>query len=146
MFPIMHHALIRTHHITSRKKVATLKAAAKKLGCSALLRSGGTPGIMYVRAEEEEAVRDWVGVVHVSLWAFSIGRRGLGRCPAREEGVGISIRFEWSSFAYSTTFSRGGSVVFCLDHAFRHIFCKTWKREGHLLCRERRTYLPELQQ
>ncbi|ERF70463.1 hypothetical protein EPUS_04741 [Endocarpon pusillum Z07020] len=59
----MHHALIRTHHITSRKKIAALKAAAKKHGCFALLRSGGTPGIMYVQGEEE-GVREWVGVVH----------------------------------------------------------------------------------
>lgn len=58
----MYHALIRTHHITSRKKVATLKAAAKKHCCSALLRSGGTPGIMYVRGDEG-SVKAWVGIV-----------------------------------------------------------------------------------
>lgn len=60
----MYHALIRTHHITSRKKVATLKAAAKNHGCYALLRSGGTPGIMYVRGEEG-GVKEWVETVHV---------------------------------------------------------------------------------
>jgi hypothetical protein len=57
-------ALIRTHHITSRKKVATLKAAAKKLGCYALLRSGGVPGVMYVQASEREVVQKWVDTVH----------------------------------------------------------------------------------
>ena len=62
----MHHALIRTHHITSRKKVSTLKAAAKKHGCAALLRSGGMPGIMYVRGDEV-SVKEWVKVVHVGL-------------------------------------------------------------------------------
>lgn len=61
---VMHHALIRTHHITSRNKVSTLKAAAKKHSCSALLRSGGTPGIMYVRGDEENMM-EWVGIVHV---------------------------------------------------------------------------------
>jgi hypothetical protein len=60
----MYHALIRTHHITSRKKVSNLKAAAKKHSCFALLRSGGTPGIMYVRGDEEN-VMEWVGIVHV---------------------------------------------------------------------------------
>ena len=66
---IMYHALIRTHHITSRKKVATLKAAAKKHGCAALLRSGGIPGIMYVRGDER-GVKEWVDVVHVGLILF----------------------------------------------------------------------------
>ncbi|KAL2127641.1 hypothetical protein VTI74DRAFT_10372 [Chaetomium olivicolor] len=56
------HALIRTHHITSRKKVAHLRKAAGKLGCYALLRSGGCPGIMYCKGSEE-AVREWVGTV-----------------------------------------------------------------------------------
>lgn len=60
----MYIALIRTHHITSRKKVATLKAAAKKLGCYALLRSGGVPGVMFVQGEERLPVQKWVDAVH----------------------------------------------------------------------------------
>lgn len=69
----MYHALIRTHHITSRKKVATLKAAAKRIGCFSLLRSGGTPGIMYVRGEEM-GVKEWVGIVHVGVSFSFTGR------------------------------------------------------------------------
>lgn len=60
----MYHAFIRTHHITSRKKVATLKAAAKKLECYALLRSGGVPGLMYIESDQENAVQAWVDTVH----------------------------------------------------------------------------------
>lgn len=60
----MYHALIRTHHITSRKKVATLKAAAKKLDCYALLRSGGVPGVMYVESKLEKNTQAWVDTVH----------------------------------------------------------------------------------
>ncbi|RMZ86296.1 hypothetical protein DV736_g6479, partial [Chaetothyriales sp. CBS 134916] len=60
----MYHALIRTHHITSRKKVAVLKAAAKKLQCFALLRSGGVPGVMYVQGESKGDVQSWVDTVH----------------------------------------------------------------------------------
>jgi hypothetical protein len=60
----MYTALIRTHHITSRKKVATLKAAAKAIRCSALLRSGGMPGVMYVESRHEASVRKWVDIVH----------------------------------------------------------------------------------
>jgi hypothetical protein len=60
----MYAALIRTHHITSRKKVATLKAAAKQMGCAALLRSGGSPGVMYVESRRLEDVKKWVETVH----------------------------------------------------------------------------------
>ncbi|OCT54392.1 hypothetical protein CLCR_00992 [Cladophialophora carrionii] len=61
---LAYHALIRTHHITSRKKVARLKAAAKQLQCYALLRSGGIPGVMYVRGSDQAQVQKWVDNVH----------------------------------------------------------------------------------
>ncbi|ETI29207.1 hypothetical protein G647_01660 [Cladophialophora carrionii CBS 160.54] len=61
---LAYHALIRTHHITSRKKVARLKAAAKQLQCYALLRSGGIPGVMYVRGSDPAQVQKWVDTVH----------------------------------------------------------------------------------
>ncbi|CAG8410540.1 unnamed protein product [Penicillium salamii] len=59
----IHNALIRTHHITSRKKVAALKRAADSLECAVLLRSGGCPGIMYVEGRGKERVESWVDVV-----------------------------------------------------------------------------------
>ncbi|TKA82236.1 hypothetical protein B0A49_00421 [Cryomyces minteri] len=55
-------ALIRTHHITSRKKVAKLKHAADNCACYVVLRSGGSPGIMYVEGSED-GVKDWVATV-----------------------------------------------------------------------------------
>lgn len=55
-------ALIRTHHITSRKKVAKLKKAAHAEGVSVIIRSGGSPGIMYVQGNEE-SVKSWIGAV-----------------------------------------------------------------------------------
>ncbi|KAL4915443.1 hypothetical protein BDW62DRAFT_203630 [Aspergillus aurantiobrunneus] len=58
-----YNALIRTHHITSRKKISALKRAADSLNCFALLRSGGCPGIMYVEAKEKDDVDSWVTVV-----------------------------------------------------------------------------------
>jgi hypothetical protein len=60
----LYHAFIRTHHITSRKKVAILKAAVKHLEVSALLRSGGVPGLMYVHGPSLESVQSWVSIVH----------------------------------------------------------------------------------
>ena len=67
------HALIRTHHITSRKKVAHLRKAASKFDCYALLRSGGCPGIMYCKGGEE-SVKEWVGTVQVSCQKHSLKR------------------------------------------------------------------------
>lgn len=64
------HALIKTHHITSRKKVSIIRAAAVKFECYALLRSGGVPGVMYVEGSEE-GVSNWVDTVHV----WNVSRR-----------------------------------------------------------------------
>ncbi|EKV11588.1 hypothetical protein PDIG_49440 [Penicillium digitatum PHI26] len=58
----LYNALIRTHHITSRKKVAALKRAADAHQCAVLLRSGGCPGIMYVEGGKDP-VESWVDVV-----------------------------------------------------------------------------------
>lgn len=60
------HALIKTHHITSRKKVAKLRQAADAHNVFVLLRGGGSPGIMYVEGRES-GVQDWVTVVQVSI-------------------------------------------------------------------------------
>ncbi|RAL01468.1 uncharacterized protein BO80DRAFT_59220 [Aspergillus ibericus CBS 121593] len=60
---MLYNALIRTHHITSRKKVSALKRAADIHNCFVLLRSGGCPGIMYVEAKDLGAVESWVTVV-----------------------------------------------------------------------------------
>jgi hypothetical protein len=61
----LHNALIRTHHITSRKKVAKLKQAATFHDVFVLLRSGGPPGVMYVEGQKE-GVEHWVSDVQVS--------------------------------------------------------------------------------
>jgi hypothetical protein len=62
----MFNALIRTHHITSRKKVTKLKQAADAAQVFALLRSGSSPGIMYVEGDEN-GVKQWVESVHVCI-------------------------------------------------------------------------------
>jgi hypothetical protein len=62
----LHNALIRTHHITSRKKVAKLKQAATFHDVFVLLRYGGAPGVMYVEGKQD-GVNQWVSDVQVSL-------------------------------------------------------------------------------
>ncbi|KAI1449340.1 hypothetical protein F5Y02DRAFT_413851 [Annulohypoxylon stygium] len=56
-------SLIRTHHITSRKKLARIKKAAALYDLQVLVRSGGSPGIMYAEGPEEAAVSNWVSGV-----------------------------------------------------------------------------------
>ena len=56
-------ALIRTHHITSRKKLARVKKAAALYELQVLVRSGGSPGIMYAEGTDEIAVSNWVNGV-----------------------------------------------------------------------------------
>ncbi|KAL2216848.1 hypothetical protein M432DRAFT_457714 [Thermoascus aurantiacus ATCC 26904] len=60
---MLYNALIRTHHITSRKKVAVLKRAADTYNCFVLLRTGGCPGIMYVEGRSADDVGSWVSTV-----------------------------------------------------------------------------------
>ncbi|KAJ5359838.1 hypothetical protein N7517_009029 [Penicillium concentricum] len=81
----LYNALIRTHHITSRKKVAALKRAADTHQCAVLLRSGGCPGIMYVEGGKER-VESWVDVVrHLRYKDFQlVTRPGV----VEEEGEG----------------------------------------------------------
>ncbi|KAH7399041.1 hypothetical protein DE146DRAFT_519922 [Phaeosphaeria sp. MPI-PUGE-AT-0046c] len=62
MSSTIYNALIRTHHITSRKKVAKLRQAAANYNIYALLRYGGCPGIMYCQGTES-GVKDWVSSV-----------------------------------------------------------------------------------
>jgi len=59
---LVHRILIKTHHITSRKKILTITKAAKRLSCSVLIKTGGPPGIMIA---EGESALDWVEVVRV---------------------------------------------------------------------------------
>ncbi|KAI1813081.1 hypothetical protein GGS20DRAFT_577863 [Poronia punctata] len=56
-------ALIRTHHITSRKKLQRVKKAASQHSLPfVLIRSGGAPGIMYAEGAEAD-VSEWVSFV-----------------------------------------------------------------------------------
>lgn len=75
----VYNALIRTHHITSRKKVAKLRAAASNCNVYALLRSGGCPGIMYCQGTET-GVRDWVsGVQRLRYKDYQLERKPAER-------------------------------------------------------------------
>ncbi|CZS88894.1 uncharacterized protein RCO7_04568 [Rhynchosporium graminicola] len=58
--PPIHRILIKTHHMTSRKKILALTKSAKRLSCAVLLKTGSPPGIMLA---EGELAGDWLEVV-----------------------------------------------------------------------------------
>ncbi|KAH7355123.1 hypothetical protein BKA65DRAFT_605109 [Rhexocercosporidium sp. MPI-PUGE-AT-0058] len=58
--PPLHRILIKTHHMTSRKKILAITKAAKRLSCSVLLKTGGPPGVMIA---EGALAGDWLEVV-----------------------------------------------------------------------------------
>lgn len=81
-------ALIRTHHITSRKKIAALKKAADAHNCFVLLRTGGSPGVMYVEGRREEDVGAWVNTVQRLRYKDYqlVTRPGPRECETPEAG------------------------------------------------------------
>jgi hypothetical protein len=90
---MLYNALIRTHHITSRKKVAALKRAAEVHQCYVLLRSGSCPGIMYVEGRDKLQVEGWVGVVRKLRYKdFQLVTRPSAL--ESEDGVGMEKKKE----------------------------------------------------
>ena len=86
---VVFNALIRTHHVTSRKKVGKVKKAAQHELRYLLIRSGGSPGLMYAEGEEG-ALREWVAGVAVSVdfccFLLEKAERGRGKGRGRGEG------------------------------------------------------------
>ncbi|TGO65720.1 hypothetical protein BCON_0001g00340 [Botryotinia convoluta] len=54
--------LIKTHHMTSVKKIEKITKSAKKLDCAVLLKTGRPPGVMLAEGETEKA-EQWLDVV-----------------------------------------------------------------------------------
>lgn len=63
---MLYRALIKTHHMTSRKKIAAIAKAAKSYNCAVYIRTGARPpGVMIAESEEDKGLRDWVDAVKV---------------------------------------------------------------------------------
>ena len=58
-------ALIKTHHMTSRKKISHLSKAAKTLSCAVVFKTGRPPGVMIAEADDEDSLTEWVDTVKV---------------------------------------------------------------------------------
>lgn len=65
---MLYRALIKTHHMTSRKKITAIAKAAKEYDCAVYLKTGAhPPGVMIAESEEEEGVKEWVASVKVGI-------------------------------------------------------------------------------
>jgi len=68
-------ALIKTHHMTSRRKIRTLSSAAKTHACTVVLKTGRPPGVMIAESDSLDELQEWVDVVKVCCllsFTFSI--------------------------------------------------------------------------
>ena len=121
------HALIRTHHITSSKKIACLKAAAEKYDVHVLIRSGAPPGIMYVEGRDEmggsremmkgeERVRMWLEIVRV----------------CRKFRLDFGDAFAWSFFFENIRQCEYYVEHTCLRYLAGYLFSETWKKAEHV--------------
>ena len=67
-------ALIKTHHMTSRKKIMAISKAAKQYNCAVYLKTGShTPGVMIGECDGEdgeESLKEWVRSVKVGILLF----------------------------------------------------------------------------
>ncbi|KAF4438684.1 hypothetical protein FACUT_4709 [Fusarium acutatum] len=89
--PSLFNCLIRTHHITSRKKLSRVRRAAQQLNVDWLyVRSGGSPGIMFAEGRDEAGLTEWVSTVQALRYKdFKCVAK-----PARAEGVGSKTGFD----------------------------------------------------
>ena len=67
-------ALIKTHHMTSRKKIMAISKAAKQYNCAVYLKTGNhPPGVMIGECDGEdgeESLKEWVQSVKVGIFLF----------------------------------------------------------------------------
>ena len=65
-------ALIKTHHMTSRKKIIAISKAAKQYNCAVYLKTGiHTPGVMIGECDGEdgeESLKEWIRSVKVGIF------------------------------------------------------------------------------
>ena len=76
-FEMVFRALIRTHHMTSRKKIQAISKAAKKYDCALYIKTGAhPPGVMIAECEQggTNGLADWVSAVKVEHFCLSPDR------------------------------------------------------------------------
>ena len=61
--PVLYRALIKTHHMTSRKKIQSLTRAAKGYNCAVVIKTGRPPGVMLAESTNRNDIEAWVQTV-----------------------------------------------------------------------------------
>lgn len=108
--------LIRTHHITSRKKLQRVRRAAAQHGVDhVLVRSGGAPGVMFGEGRDAAGLAEWVQTVQALRYKDF---RCVAR-PALTEGDGRLWASGWAETESLTVFG---------DEMQRRGLGEWWKR------------------
>ena len=71
---ILYRALIKTHHMTSRKKIRAIAKSSKKCNCAVYLKTGEPPGVMIGECDGEmgeQGLKEWIGSVKVGEFPAS---------------------------------------------------------------------------
>lgn len=108
--PHLYNTLIRTHHMTSRKKIASLRKAAGKSTSYALIRTGGVPGLMYAEGPDEAGVQRWVDHVQGLRYKDYRCLRRVGAVARTEVGEGKGRKGEVGDGGKEKGFEEVGSV------------------------------------
>ncbi|KAI1856359.1 hypothetical protein JX265_011606 [Neoarthrinium moseri] len=113
--------LIRTHHITSRKKLQRVKkAAAHRSIPYVLVRYGGSPGIMYAESADGESLSSWVSAVH-ELWYKDF------QCAQKPAAREVLLGQETKVPSSSAPFNEVESVAAFGDEMERRGLASWWK-------------------
>lgn len=108
--PYLFNCLIRTHHITSRKKVQRVRRAASQLNVDwVFIRSGGSPGIMFAESRDEAGLVEWVAAVQALR--YKDFRCAVRPGPAPVTRNGVKGRGENGSLLRATGFDETESVA-----------------------------------
>lgn len=97
--PVLFATLIRTHHITSRRKLQRVREAAARHAIPyVLVRYGGAPGAMYAEGPDAAALAAWVAAVRALRYKdFHWARRPSAEVapgPPEKEGQAQASRTE----------------------------------------------------
>ena len=99
---MLYRALIKTHHITSRKKVTNIIKAAKQYNCAVYLKTGmHPPGVMLGECDGEEGEQElkaWVRSVKVRIFLLSV----FGP-PFCSMGTYVPVSFQRILYLWSLT-------------------------------------------
>jgi len=110
--------LIRTHHISSRKKLSRVRKAAENHGVAQVLFHYGKPGLMYAEAGSLSAVTGWIADVHALRYKDY-------HCAIKPAECVVNLD---SAFAAHQPFQEVGSIAEFATHMESKALTHWWRQ------------------